>query len=77
MYSAFSGDTNIEAFKNGTSVGTTALVDQAVTATDSKIGQLSNSFYFDGKISEIFITTQKLQGDASLINDDVTTYYNL
>ena len=77
MYSAFAGDTNIEAFKNGTSVGTTALVDQAVTDTTSKIGQLSNSFYFDGKISEIFLTTQKLQDDAATINSDVTSYYNL
>ena len=77
MFSAFSGDTNIEAFKNGTSTGTTALVDQAVTATDSKIGQLSNGFRFDGVMSEIFLTTQKLQDDASLINDEVTTYYNL
>jgi len=77
LYSAFSGDTNIEAFKNGSSVGTTALVDQDVTATDSKIGQLSNSFYLDGKISEIFITTQKLQDDAATINSDVTNYYNL
>ena len=77
LYSVFSGDTNIEAFKNGSSVGTTALVDQDVTATDSKIGQLSNSFYLDGKISEIFITTQKLQDDAATINSDVTNYYNL
>jgi hypothetical protein len=77
LYSVFSGDTNIEAFKNGSSVGTTALVDQDVTATNSKIGQLSNSFYLDGKISEIFITTQKLQDDAATINSDVTNYYNL
>ncbi len=77
LYSAFSGDTNIEAFKNGSSVGTTALVDQAVTATDSKIAQLSNSFYLDGKISEIFITTKKLQNDAAVINNDVINYYNL
>jgi hypothetical protein len=77
LYSAFSGDTNIEAFKNGSSVGTTALVDKAVTATDSKIGQLSNSFYLDGLISEIFLTTRKLQSDASVINNDVINYYNL
>lgn len=77
LYSVFSGDTNIEAFKNGSSVGTTALVDQDVTATNSKIGQLSNSFYLDGKISEIFITTQKLQDDAATINSDITNYYNL
>jgi hypothetical protein len=77
LYSVFSGDTNIEAFKNGSSVGTTALVDQAVTATNSKIGQLSNSFYLDGVISEIFITTQKLQDDAATINSNVTSYYNL
>ena len=77
LYSVFTGDTNIEAFKNGSSVGTTALVDQDVTATDSKIGQLSNSFYLDGKISEIFLTTQKLQSDAATINSDVTSYYNL
>jgi len=77
LYSAFSGDTNIEAFKNGSSVGTTALVDQAVTATDSKIGQLSNGFRFDGVISEIFLTTQKLQSDADTINTEVKSYYNL
>lgn len=77
LYSVFSGDTNIEAFKNGSSAGTTALVDQAVTATDSKIGQLSNSFYLDGVISEIFLTTQKLQDDAATINSNVTSYYNL
>ena len=77
LYSVFSGDTNIEAFKNGSSVGTATLVDQDVTATDSKIGQLSNSFYLDGKISEIFITTQKLQDDAATINSDLTSYYNL
>ena len=77
MFSAFSGDTNIEAFKNGSSVGTTALVDQAVTATDSKIGQLSNSFRFDGVISEIFLTTKKLQDDAAVINNEVISYYNL
>ena len=77
LYSAFSGDTNIEAFKNGSSVGTTALVDKAVTATTSKIGQLSNSFYLDGKISEIFLTTKKLQSDAAVINNDVINYYNL
>ncbi len=77
LYSAFSGDTNIEAFKNGTSVGTTALVDQANTTTTSKIGAIGGSFYLDGKISEIFITTQKLQDDAATINSDVTNYYNL
>ena len=77
LYSVFSGDTNIEAFKNGSSVGTTALVDQDVTATNSKIGQLSNSFYLDGVMSEIFLTTQKLQSDADTINSDVTSYYNL
>jgi hypothetical protein len=77
LYSAFSGDTNIEAFKNGSSVGTTALVDKAVTADTSKIGQLSNSFYLDGKISEIFLTTKKLQSDAAVINNDVVNYYNL
>ncbi len=77
MYSAFSGDTNIEAFKNGSSVGTTALVDQANTTTNSKIGAISSSFLFDGNISEIFITTKKLQDDAATINSDVTSYYNL
>ena len=77
LYSVFSGDTNLEAFKNGSSVGTTALVDQDVTATDSKIAQLSNSFRFDGVMSEIFLTTQKLQGDAATINTEVQSYYNL
>jgi hypothetical protein len=77
MYSAFCGDTNVEAFKNGTSVGTTPLVDVANTTTSSKIGALGGSFFFDGKISEIFITTKKLQDDAATINSDVTSYYNL
>ena len=77
MYSVFSGDTNIEAFLNGSSVGTTTLADQAVTSSASKLGQIANTFRFDGVMSEIYLTTNKLQDDASDINNDVINYYNL
>ena len=77
LFSAFSGASNIEAFKNGASVGSTTLVDVTVDATTSTIGQLSSAFYLDGKVTEIFITTQKLQDDAATINSNVTNYYNI
>ena len=77
MYSVFSGDTNIEAFLNGSSVGTTTLVDRSVTSSSPKLGQINNTFRFDGVMSEIYLTTNKLQDDASDINNDVINYYNL